>query len=370
MSYFSVIRNSKENKEEVETPHLEVREEIKDFVNDWNAFVEKHYRIPMYGCIDPEEIELYNKRMEEFGPHNITNDEELYLKINLAKSKVRRAVVNHVKAYNEYVLIHGDTPRISGQVVDRGDVFDKLPLNRPLNLNEYEQKYIEENTIKVIVRIDLRRFVHNFNDFVQKNGRYPKRSTTDKMEDSLYKAWRRYINPETLTDEEKEYYNEMIINLANNEIIEDKNNKNKIKNTIIAFVNDYRLFIQTYGSEPKRTGTRPNEVELYKQKWRLTQEKYLSSDDAKYLIENGFNITKNIKNVRNTIIKFVEEYTEFVQTYGLEPKYYGTNPGERELYRRKNRLRQLENLKPEEIEYLKANGFTMEDYDIKNNLIK
>ena len=369
MSYFSVIRNSKMNKADVETSQLEVREEIKNFAIEWNAFVEKHYRIPMYGCVDPEEVELYNKRMEEFSPYKITEDEELYLKNNLAKSKVRKAVVNHVIAYNEYVLIHGRTPRISGQVVDRGDVFDKLPyLNRPLNLNEYERKYIEENTIKVVVRFELRKFVHNFNDFVQKNGRYPKRSTTDKMEDALYKAWWRYNKLETLTDKEKEYFNEKIINLATAETKEDNNNK--IKNTIIAFVNDYKLFIQTYGSEPKRSGTKPNEVELYKQKWRLTQEKHLSSDDVKYLIENGFNITKNVENVRNTIIKFVNEYTGFVQTYGFEPKYSGTKPGERELYRRKRRLRQIENLKPEEIKYLEANGFTMEDYGIKNSLIK
>ena len=371
MSYFSVIRNSKVNKVDVETSQSEVREEVKNFANEWNAFVEKHYRIPMYGCVDPEEVELYNKRMEEFSPHNITKDEELYLKRNLAKSKIRKAVVQHVKVYNEYVLINGCPPRISGQIVDRDDVFDKLPyLNRPINLSEYEQKYIEENTIKVVVRIDLRKFITQFNDFVQKNGRYPKRSKTDKMEDALYKAWWRYTKSETLTDKEKEYFNKMIINLAKDEAEEDKNNKSKIKNAIILFVNNYKLFIQTYGSEPKRCGTRPNEVELYKQKWRFTQRKYLSNDDAKYLMENGFNITESIENVRNSIIKLVNNYTEFVQTYGSEPKYSGTRPGERDLCRRKRRLTQIGNVTPEEIKYLRENGFTMEDYDVENSLTK
>lgn len=371
MSYFSVIRNSKLNKTEIETPQLEVREEIKEFVNRWNSFVDKRYRIPMYGCVDPEEVELYDKRMGEFSPHNITKDEELYLKLNLAKSKVRKAVVNHVRAYNEYVLINGCAPRITGQTIDRDNVFDKLPyLNKPINLNEYEQKYIDENTIKVVVRIDLRKFITQFNDFVQKNGRYPKRSKTDKMEDALYKAWWRYSKTEVLTDKEKDYYKENIINLSAENTTKDKNDEKKVKKTIIRFVNNYKLFIQIYGSEPKRCGTRPNEVELYKQKWRFTQKKYLSSDDAKYLMENGFNIIESVENVRNTIIKFVNNYTEFVQTYGSEPKYSGTMPGERDLYRRKRRLTQIENIRPEEIEYLRANGFTMETCDTENSLIK
>ena len=122
----------------------------------------------------------------------------------------------------------------------------------------------------------------------------------------------------------------------------------KIKRTIIEFVKNYTEFVQTYGSEPRRCGTKPNEVELYKQKWRFTQKKYLKPEDAEYLIEKGFELFDDIEKVRKTIIKFVSDYNEFVQTYGDDPKYSNTRPGELELYRKKRRLTQIKNITPEE----------------------
>ena len=297
MNYFSdtapfSTKQQKKDAPTIDDSQLKVRDEIKDFVKQWNNFVEEYYRVPMYGCIDPHEVELYNKRMVKYNIRNITKDEALYLEKNLAKSKVRRTVVKHVNAYNEFVLLNGYPPKTLGERTARDNEYNKWPcLNKPLELNEYEIKYIEENTIKVTVRLKLREFITQFNNFVQANGRYPRSSCADKQESSLYKAWKRFQQPEILTDKEKEYYQEHIKTIPipktiNSEVMDE----NEIKRGIIEFVKNYNEFVQTYGSEPRRTGTRPNEVRLYKQKWRFTKIQNVKPAEAEFLTANGFKV--------------------------------------------------------------------------------
>ena len=288
MNYFSGTKTSKKMQADKAMEQLVVRDEIREFVKEWNSFVEKYYRMPMYGCIDPYEVELYNKRMIDYAPHNITQDEELYFQCYLARSKVRRVVVMHVRAYNEFVLLYGYVPRKSeGRI--RDNKFDKWScISQPSNLSECEKKYIEENTIKVKVRIELRKFISEFNAFVKKHNKYPSGVSTDKEERRLYHVWVKFRQPDAMTEYEKEYYKNNIATITKTKTGIDKSLIVKI--SIINFVKNYNEFVQTYGREPRRCGTNPNEVELYKQKWRYTQMKNLKPVDAEYLTAQGFKV--------------------------------------------------------------------------------
>ena len=260
---------------------LKIRDEVKDFVNQWNAFVDKYYRIPKRGSLDPKEKALYTKRVEDFAFKRVTKEEWHYLEKNLQQSKVGQIIINYVEDYNEFVLLHGHAPRHNGEKPNEKNIYERgVKLTKKQRLNEYERKYIDENAIKVIIRDVVIEFIEKFNKFVQSNERYPSHNSKNKDECSLYEMWCLFRDADILTPGEKEYYKNNLLTI----------DKLQAKPTIRQFVKNYKEFVQTYGAEPTRSGKNPNEIALYKQKWRYTKIKYISLIDAKFLTRNGFKV--------------------------------------------------------------------------------
>ena len=210
------------------------------------------------------------------------------------------------------------------------------------------------------IRVDLKRFVEEFNQFITTNKRMPKRcdepkTDEEKYEKSLYQKWLVYHKFENLkNNEEINYIQDNLIQLE----------KDTIRESVKKFVKDFVDFVIKNKREPRQTGD-TEERKLY-DKWTTYRkiENLKNEDEIEYLQTNGITlIEENIDGVRNVIKKFVREFNTFVLRNKKTPSKNG-EIDERSLYAKWIKYRKVKNLNQNEINYLRDNGIELvEEYN-------
>lgn len=395
-----------------------VRRAIVNFVANYNEFVTIHNRNPR--SYNPDEKSLYIARYRYTNPKNLNDEEIKYLQDNLIVIKeVKLAVENFVKEYKDYVKRYGCEPTIitepslyskmnmytNPKYLTEGDIqylqkngieinlFDKTKsirekvksfvaeynvfvnqhqrnplynesdeyekklyikhlrytgLNNKRGLNELEKKYIEDNLIKVSIRLSIKKFVEDYITFVSTKHREPK---TNIIEESvLHERILRNTNSKKLNQDEINYLQQNDISVGEYDKV--------VKLSVKLFVKDYKNFIKTYKHLPVPNSTNMDEVMLCLQLGKYTNPKYINQAEKEYLIANDIELCDTTVQIRRNIKKFVEDYAEYIKIFRRKPRCRG-DEYERRLYFRWQYYTNKENIKDfnnNEIEYLNQNG--------------
>ena len=163
----------------------------------------------------------------------------------------------------------------------------------PRNLEREEQQYVLDNGIELRevvevtddIRLVIKQFVVEFNDFISKNKRLPKYSATIEGEFAIYKKWIIYTNPQNLNPNEEQYIIANGIELR--EIIKVTDN---IRPAIKNFVEEYDKFLNQHGRPPRQKGPEKGENALSARHFKYTQAKNLNADEIPFMKEKGFQI--------------------------------------------------------------------------------
>ena len=198
----------------------------------------------------------------------------------------------------------GKLPRQRGGTPAERSLHNRLRMyTDPKNLEIQEQQYVIDNGIELKevveetddIRLAIKQFVIECNDFVSKNKRLPKYSATIEGEFAIYKKWIIYTNPQNLNPNEQQYVIDNGIEMR--EIVEVTDN---IRPAIKNFVEDYNKFLNQYCRPPRQKGPEKGENALSARHFKYTQAKNLNAEEIPFMKEKGFQIK--------------EEYTDAVST--------------------------------------------------------
>lgn len=192
------------------------------------------------------------------------------------------------------------------------------------------------------VRFSIKYFIRDFNAFYLEHKRTP--LDNSKEEHPLYLRWHKYRNFNNLNEEEKEYYIKNIVDIG------------KISWLLQKFVNDFNAFYAKYNRFPSQNAETEEEASIYS-RYRYYTNRYNCNDEELQLLKENGIIPKD--NVRKAIIKFVNEYNEFVSTYKRKPRT--CNIDERKLYSKISRYTKDKNLNEDEIAYIEKNMIKVSD---------
>jgi len=208
------------------------------------------------------------------------------------------------------------------------------------------------------IRVDLKLFVNEYNDFVTKRGRTPKRyrnpqNQEERDESNLRSKRDRYRQVENLKNEDEiQYLQVNLINLP------------EISKDLIKFVEDFNAFVLKYKRAPgspnnPKSREEKDEINLYVRWRKYRKEENLNNEEEKKYFK--INLAQP-PNIRKEIRDFVEDFKNFVKEYGRLPKCY-KNPknqaerDERNLHNKWYRLRRAPKLTHwDEIRFLQENG--------------
>jgi len=138
-------------------------------------------------------------------------EEIQYIDKNLIKENVREILKQFVDEFNLFVLEHKRVPTsvkdtTTSEKRDERNLYQKWYQYRNLaNLeNEDEIRYIQENLIKLPqIRVEVKEFVEKFNKFVADNKRQPSSSPKNQEERNLYKQWKKYTQAKNLKHQDE-----------------------------------------------------------------------------------------------------------------------------------------------------------------------
>lgn len=192
------------------------------------------------------------------------------------------------------------------------------------------------------VRFSVKYLVRDFNAFYLEHKRPP--LDNSKEEHPLYLRWHKYRDFDNLNEEEKEYYQKNIVDMGN------------ISWLLQKFVNDFNAFYEKYNRFPSQNAKTEEELSVYS-RYRYYSKKYNCNKEELQLLKDNGIIPKD--NVRKCVIKFVDEYNDFVSTYNRKPNTKSKE--ERNLCSKYHRYTTVENINKDEIVYIEKNMIKVSD---------
>ncbi|MFQ6724082.1 MAG: hypothetical protein ACLRFE_01935 [Clostridia bacterium] len=332
---------------------------VKNFVQEYKDLIEKNGRKPRYET----ERGLYDKMIRYTNPKNLSDDDIKYLKENgieirsLDKTNsIRESVIKFVQEYNAFVTSNGRNPLQSSgiKIEEKLSVKYRICMDsaNKLNLNDVEKQYIEDNLIKISVRHIIKNLVDNYKDFVITKGREPKSGLAG--EHNLYTRIVKNTNPDNLNPDEIKYLELNGISVGDyNEVV---------RLSIKLFVREYMHFIKVFKRVPNIKSSSTEEVKLYLQFAKYSNEKNINNAEKEFLKQNNIEVKEDkFLKIRRSVREFVREYNDYISTFNRKPKYDG-DKCEQRLYRKIKYYTKPERLldfTDEEIEYLQANGIKL-----------
>ena len=151
-----------------------VRPELKQFVTEYNAFIQENDRAPRDLRKDGVELtqeekyeyRLYHRHFRWAKISALNEDEKKYVKDNLMQDFIRTPLKKFVARFNAFVKATGRTPSSNPYNPDRKEInlyqAWKEWSHKIENLNEYEIKYLEDNKIPIKF-LDEKQFSTSFN---------------------------------------------------------------------------------------------------------------------------------------------------------------------------------------------------------------
>lgn len=215
------------------------------------------------------------------------------------------------------------------------------------------------------IRLALKRFIDEYNDFVATHNRAPSRSPKGKTpselsyEKKLKGKKERWINDKTLTGLERDYLLTHLLTPT-------------IRPVIQKLIEDYNEFIGIHHripvSKPKNDSEEENrnETNLWQRKRKWINDASLNANERNILITNG--LMRENENIREAVENFVLEYFAFVEENNREPsenKPLGKTEIEKKaeisLATRKSIYTRIKNLNVDEIPFMKEKGFELKE---------
>jgi len=181
----------------------DVRFVIKQYVSEYNDFVEKHKREPSASFENKEERSLYAKHLRYFKRGEASKSEKEYINKNLKTIDIRQFIIDAVEKYNNFIKTYGRKPERDANDKQEKKIFNDIRIIlEHTYLSEKESEYIKYELNRLYyVRQYVIRFVSDYKKFVKENGRKPSKSPRlDNKERSLaiteyvYRSGRRKIN--------------------------------------------------------------------------------------------------------------------------------------------------------------------------------
>ena len=330
-----------------------IRFSVKKFVQEFLAFKEKSNRYPRKSA-DKDENSLYTRWSIYTNPHNLNEDEKKFINANNIKSPkedvIHNYIIDFVNDYLEFIQKYHRKPRHRGSEPGETNLYQKLlKYTNPANINEEERQFIESHSIEIRekqtienIRQSIIIFVDDFIKFKEVYKRNP-RSTT---ESALYQRWFKYTNLPDLTNEEIKYLQDNDIEFLKKDIV---------RKSVKCFVAEYLNFVEKFHRTPNKSGTESGEGLLYNKTLTYLNPDNLSIEEQKYIQENGIKLRCEEK-IRPAIIKFVNEYLEFIQKFKRKPRKRGPEDRELSLYQRHKMYTDPKNVNEEEQLYLKQHN--------------
>lgn len=251
-----------------------VRKSLKKFVEDFNSFVSIYGRPP----IDrKEEHAIYLRWINYRNKDNLTEVEKTYLDENLVKlESVSVPMMEFVKEFKRFIEIHGRKPSIVGESKEKNLYRRYAYYKKEKNFNEDQIVFLKANGIISAdnVRDAIKKFVTEFNDFVETHRRYP----IQGKDKALCAKWRVYTDPKNLNKEELEY--------VQTRLAKSDNIRQKVKE----FVEKYNRFISTYNKKPKYSSEDKEERYLCELYYRYTNAKYLRDEEIEFIESRGIKV--------------------------------------------------------------------------------
>ena len=346
-----------------------IRQVVKDFVSEYVSFVDSKKREPKNSRTDDAERHLYSKWIKYGDSKNLNDAEIKYIKGNGIELRdertVRTVVKKFVEDYNSFVRANGRKPKRRGNNKEDGLYQRFCIYTNPHNINEQELKYLEKNGIDIRyeeidtdnIRTEIKKFVKDYLSFVSENKREPK-SNKNSLENGLYQRYRKYTNPDNITEEELLYLKDNNIQI---QVVED------IRKSVINFVAEYNEFVLKYKREPERVSSNSdvNEERLYSKWLTYANPENLSEDELKYICNNGITLRDN--KIRAEVKSFVEEFLKFIEKENRLPQRRKSNY-EDNLYHKWLRHTNPHSLYVEEIEYLKEHNIELRNENIRQEV--
>lgn len=132
------------------------------------------------------------------------------------RDNVRLTLKNFVQDFNAFINKNGRLPKSTVKNKEERLIYSQwLYFSNPKNVNQEELEYIDKLLVKRDnVSIYVKRFVDDYNNFVKKYNRHPqqKRSSEESL---IYRRWLLYTKTKTLNDEEVEYIKKNLNDMSN-----------------------------------------------------------------------------------------------------------------------------------------------------------
>ena len=298
-----------------------------------------------------------------------------HLKELTSSVDIRPCIIEFVEKYKAFIATYHKHPQSAGEIEGERNLYCLWSrYTNPENLQGKEKEYLEQNGIEVReikeiaivegVRECVVEFVERYKKFVVTYHKKPQMRGKIERETSLYLLWLRYTNPENLQGKEREFIDQNGIKVR-----EIKGEVEGVRECVIKFVEKYKKFVKNYNKNPHSKGSLEGENVLYGLMYRYTNPENLQGKEKKYLEKNGIKVKNKVEGVRDCIVRFVEKYEDFVETYNKRPQYAGKIEGENHLYALLVLYTNPDNLKAkEETQYLIDNGIKVRELESKMEL--
>ena len=214
------------------------------------------------------------------------------------------------------------------------------------------------------VRMSIKQIVNDFNAFINKNGKKPRKLANPKTQEerdelNLVSRWKGLTS--NSNDAEKDYIKANLIKVE------------EIRDFIVKVVQDVNAFINKNGKMPRlvanpKTQEEKDEYNLAI-RWRR-RDRNLNDAEKDYIEANLIKVEEK-EEIRDWIVKVVQDVNAFINKNGKNPEYL-RNPETQEerdelnLWRRWNRL--ARNSNGAEKDYMEANLIKVEE--IRDSIVK
>ena len=127
-----------------------IRKKVKEFVKEYNEFIEMYGRKPKNGNTK-EENSLYSKYLRYTNPEKLNNEELIYVNNNLIKvKKIRDALKTSVADYLNFVQTHGRKPRNNSSNHEETLLYGRIwTYTYAPNIRNEEIQYLLDHGLKV-----------------------------------------------------------------------------------------------------------------------------------------------------------------------------------------------------------------------------